>query len=75
LNQALADAESIVELMVNQGDQSQQDIINEYESQMRKRAGEEVRISRMNTVMLHDWDKIWQSPLLKMRLDRSDELS
>lgn len=32
---------------------------------MRPRTGEEVRQSETNTLMLHDWEKVSQSPLLQ----------
>lgn len=30
------------------------------------RGGEEVRLSEMNTEMVHQWDKLMQSPLFQM---------
>ena len=35
------------------------------------RGGEEVRLSKMNTEMLHDLDRLVQSPLFTMGLKRS----
>jgi hypothetical protein len=29
---------------------------------MKTRAGEEVRVSLVNTIMLHDWEKVMKSP-------------
>ncbi|KAL8836588.1 MAG: hypothetical protein Q9176_006225 [Flavoplaca citrina] len=45
--------------------------INEYEEEMIKRGGEEVRLGEMNTKMLHDWEKVLQSPVLKKGLKQS----
>ncbi len=39
-----------------------------YEDEMIKRGGEEVRLGERNTQMLHDWDKVLQSPVLKKGL-------
>ena len=35
---------------------------------MKERAGEEVRVSVMNTTMLHDWNKVMESPVFKAGL-------
>lgn len=40
---------------------------------MRARTGEEVRLSEMNSSMVHDWSKLLESPLLKMRLAKGGE--
>ncbi|KAL8808121.1 MAG: hypothetical protein Q9200_004392 [Gallowayella weberi] len=45
--------------------------VDEYEAEMIQRGGEEVRLGEMNTKMLHDWDKVLQSPVLKRGLKRS----
>ena len=39
--------------------------ISSYEEEMIARGGEEVRVSAMNTAMLHDWKKVVQSPFMK----------
>ena len=39
--------------------------IAKYEEEMKARGGEEVRISAMNTRMLHDWNLILQSPVFR----------
>ncbi|KAI5924734.1 hypothetical protein F4810DRAFT_709309 [Camillea tinctor] len=72
LNHALADAGKLVELLAQQHDgaSSQADLIHAYETEMRARAGEEVRQSEMNTAMLHDWPRVSQSPLLRQGLER-----
>lgn len=33
-----------------------------YENEMRPRGGEEVRLSEANSIALHDWEKVMQSP-------------
>jgi hypothetical protein len=55
-------------LLSSPGGRSQSEIISTYEEEMRARTGEEVRLSEMNSGMVHDWSKLLDSPLLKMRL-------
>ncbi|KAI2608859.1 FAD/NAD(P)-binding domain-containing protein [Hypoxylon fragiforme] len=70
LNHAITDAFKITELLSSPEGRSQAELINEYESDMRVRGGEEVRLSEMNSLMLHDWVKVQESPLLKRGLKR-----
>lgn len=71
LNHALADVGQLFKLLTNNLDSlSQEQIISDYETEMRTRGGEEVRLSQMNTFMLHDWDKVQQSPLIKKGMAR-----
>ena len=42
-----------------------------YEADMKARAGEEVRLSVMNTTMLHSWAKVLESPVFKAGLTQS----
>ncbi|KAI1214817.1 FAD/NAD(P)-binding domain-containing protein [Annulohypoxylon truncatum] len=65
LNQSLDDAYKLVELLTKPENRSQAELIDAFESEMRPRAGEEVRQSEKNTLMLHDWEKVKQSPLLQ----------
>ncbi len=44
--------------------------IEEYEDEMIKRGGEEVRLGERNTIMLHDWDKVLLSPVMRKGLGR-----
>ena len=44
--------------------------IDEYEEEMIERGGAEVRLSYQNTVMVHDWEKVLQSPVLNQGLRR-----
>ena len=41
------------------------DAICDYENEMIARGGEEVGLSKMNTEMVHQWDKLMQSPLFQ----------
>ena len=36
--------------------------ITAYEDEMRRRGGEEVRLSEANSVAMHDWEKVMQNP-------------
>ncbi|KAL9073115.1 MAG: hypothetical protein Q9161_003169 [Pseudevernia consocians] len=50
---------------VKSGQAKLKDAIDEYETEMIARGGEEVRLSKLNTEMVHQWDKLMQSPLLQ----------
>lgn len=39
--------------------------ITEYEDEMIPRGGEEVRLSEANSIAMHNWDKVMQSPSIK----------
>ncbi|KAI6089531.1 FAD/NAD(P)-binding domain-containing protein [Hypoxylon rubiginosum] len=65
LNHSIADVFKLVELLADQGSKPQAELINAYETEMRARGGEEVRLSEMNSLMLHNWAKVEQSPLIK----------
>ncbi|KAI1458415.1 FAD/NAD(P)-binding domain-containing protein [Annulohypoxylon moriforme] len=65
LNQSIKDAHELVGLLTKPENRTQAELIGAFESEMRPRAGEEVRQSEMNTLMLHNWEKIQQSPLLQ----------
>lgn len=39
--------------------------ISQYEEEMISRGGEEVRVSEMTTVMMHDWEHVFDSPVMK----------
>ncbi|KAH6654962.1 hypothetical protein BKA67DRAFT_656932 [Truncatella angustata] len=68
LNHALDDAGKIVKLLSTSKGRSQSEIIDVYETEMRARAGEEVRLSEMNSRMLHDFSRLQESPLMKRSL-------
>ncbi|KAI5865564.1 FAD/NAD(P)-binding domain-containing protein [Durotheca rogersii] len=65
LNHSVADAFKLFEKLANVGIRSQKELIDAYESEMRARGGEEVRLSEMNSFMVHDWDQVGQSPIVK----------
>lgn len=63
MNHSVTDAGKIIELLTSRKE-NWESAIKEYEREMRARAGDEVRISVMNTAMLHDWEKVLQSPVM-----------
>ncbi|KAI1104292.1 FAD/NAD(P)-binding domain-containing protein [Jackrogersella minutella] len=65
LNQSINDAYKLVEQLTNPENRSQAELISAYESEMRPRSGDEVRQSEVNSLMLHNWEKAEQSPLMK----------
>lgn len=66
LNHSVTDAANLAEAVraFVKGEKSPQAAIASYEEEMIERAGGEVRLSTMNTEMLHDWKKVLQSPVL-----------
>jgi hypothetical protein len=45
------------------GEAQQGAAIDAYETELKARGGEEVKLSEINTRMLHDWEKVLESPL------------
>ena len=74
LNHSLTDAANLVKaaqsFMTSPASsvQQQQDVIAAYEKEIIARAGEEVRVSTLNTEMQHDWKRIQESPFFKAGL-------
>jgi len=66
LNHSISDAGRLVEIFSSEANQTY--AIETYEAEMKARAGEEVRVSVMNTTMLHDWAKVLESPVMKAGL-------
>lgn len=66
LNHSITDAAQLTEAvkMFVSEKKSQQAAIAAYEEEMIARAGGEVRLSTVNTEMLHNWAKVLQSPVL-----------
>lgn len=67
LNHSITDAAKLAEAVKQfaSGKASQADTISSYEEEMIARAGGEVRISTVNTAMLHNWEKVQQSPVMR----------
>ena len=68
LNHSISDAGKLVNLIKSEKDFKT--AIAKYEDEMKARAGEEVRISVMNTTMLHDWNKVMSSPVMTAGLKK-----
>lgn len=68
LNHSITDAGKLVELLKTSVDQAT--AVEAFETEMKARAGEEVRLSEINTTMLHDWTKVQESPVFKAGLSK-----
>ncbi|KKZ65395.1 hypothetical protein EMCG_08775 [[Emmonsia] crescens] len=73
LNHSLTDAAGLCEAIkkFNSKMSTQGAAISLYEEEMIHRAGGEVRLSTTNTEMLHDWQRVLQSPLMKAGLKQN----
>lgn len=73
LNHAIEDAAKYVAALraVEGGQGELEDAIDGYETEMIARGGEEVRLSKRNTEMVHQWDKLMQSPLFQKGVKRN----
>ncbi|TVY51581.1 FAD-dependent monooxygenase cctM [Lachnellula cervina] len=69
LNHSMADAAKLVEALTSEPNQIV--AIQNSELEMKDRAGEEVRSSVANTTMLHDWNRVLESPLMKAGLQQN----
>ena len=67
LNHGIADAANLTQLLrsVKEGSKNHEAAVSEYMNELVPRAGEEVKMSVVNTDMLHDWEKLLDSPFLK----------
>jgi 2-polyprenyl-6-methoxyphenol hydroxylase-like FAD-dependent oxidoreductase len=75
LNHSVTDAAKLASAIGEfvSGKKSRRDAIAEYEEEMVKRAGEEVRMSTRNTEMVHDWEKVLASPILQKGMGKVGE--
>lgn len=67
MNHGIADAANMTKLLaaVKAGSKSQEEAVEEYVEELVQRAGEEVKMSIVNTDMLHDWEKTVNSPIFR----------
>ncbi|KAF2163171.1 hypothetical protein M409DRAFT_26614 [Zasmidium cellare ATCC 36951] len=67
MNHGIADAVKLANVLdsVHKGEKTLTEAVKEYEDEMIKRSGEEVKISKMNTEMMHDWEKFLGSPFMQ----------
>lgn len=68
LNNALFDSANYVAaiLRVRSGENSLHDAIDAYGAEVLERGTREMGISLIQTMFIHDWDKLMQSPVMKM---------
>jgi 2-polyprenyl-6-methoxyphenol hydroxylase-like FAD-dependent oxidoreductase len=73
LNHSVTDAGKLVEaiMRIQDGD-DRQEAIQAFEDEMITRGGSEVRDGTANTTMLHDWEKVKQSPLFTRGMKKTD---
>lgn len=73
MNHGIADAVKMVQVLesVHKGEKVLAEAVKEYEDEMIVRAGEEVKVSKMNTEMMHDWDKFKGSPFMQRGGDKN----
>ncbi|KAI4118670.1 MAG: hypothetical protein LQ345_001325 [Seirophora villosa] len=78
LNHAISDAaklcKAITEIWaarIEERAASKARLMGEYENEMIKRGSDEIRMGEMNTKMLHDWDKVMQSPVMRQGLKQA----
>lgn len=75
LNHGIADAVKLTELLAaaqnSSGGRTQKDAVLDYEAEMIARAGEEVKVSKMNTEMMHDWERLSNSPFMQRGGDKN----
>lgn len=73
LNHAVADAARYVGALqaVNTGASSLSEAISSYDKDIIARGGEEVRVSKINTEMVHQWENLMKSPLMNGGAGRS----
>ena len=71
LNHSLTDAGQLRDALVRiESGEDRGNVIAAFEEEMIKRSGEEVRMSTMNTIMLHDWRKVMESPVFTKGLNK-----
>ncbi|KAK3674333.1 hypothetical protein LTR78_005802 [Recurvomyces mirabilis] len=73
MNHGINDAVTLVSELskVAKGEKTQQEAVLAYDAEMMKRAGEEVSISKVNTEMIHDWERLSQSAFMQRGGDKN----
>ncbi|MCJ1311570.1 hypothetical protein MMC25_005243 [Agyrium rufum] len=74
LNHAICDVSKFVETLrkVITGDEKLSEAISEYDTEIRKRGGDEVVASKQSAYMMLDWNTLMEAPLMKSGIDRED---
>ncbi len=67
LNHCISDAKNFVQALitVEEGQTSLRDAISQYDAELVKRGSDEVETSRKNALLVHDFEKFMDSPVLK----------
>lgn len=58
---------------VHKGESSLAEVIGEYDEELVPRGAEEVISSKQNALMLHDWNRLMDSPLMTRSLERTSK--
>jgi len=73
LNHSVTDAGKLRDALAKIGDGADHKaVINAFEDEMIKRGGTEVRDGTANTRLLHDWEKVKESPLFTKGMGKTD---
>ncbi|KAL4778426.1 hypothetical protein BJX76DRAFT_343166, partial [Aspergillus varians] len=77
LNHSIMDAGNLVAAIKAfvSGRKSRSEAVGAYEDEMIARGGGEVRMSTTNTEMVHDWQKVLESPIMRKGLTRVGEVT
>lgn len=72
LNHSITDAGKLRDALIEiQEGGARSDIISAFETEMVERGGTEVRDGTANTMLLHDWERVTQSPLFTKGLNKT----
>ncbi|KAF1937425.1 FAD/NAD(P)-binding domain-containing protein [Clathrospora elynae] len=73
LNHSVTDAGKLRDAMVMiQSGEDRRTAVNAFEDEMIKRGGSEVRDGTANTILVHDWERVKQSPLFTKGMRKSE---
>jgi 2-polyprenyl-6-methoxyphenol hydroxylase-like FAD-dependent oxidoreductase len=73
LNHGIADAHNFIKAMldIKEGRKTREEAIEEYNAELVKRGADEVETSRRNALLVHDFEKFMDSPVLKQGYAKS----
>ena len=74
LNHAIADVDNLLKAILavvgRDTIEVKSEAIFKYDHEVRQRGGNEVKVSKINSIMLHDWNSLMDSPLMKVGADK-----
>ena len=71
LNHAVLDARNFVDAMVRVRDgEGLEEAIEKYADEVVRRGAEETKLSREQGIMVHDWERMLEAPILKHSVNR-----